>query len=1338
MATSLEEQKGLTNNASDISPPEATNSVSSLLTEPSSDEISAPVYGPLLLTTDNCLSTSDTTTGVTCYNKDVPDPDAVCGRCGLYNLGNTCFMNSGLQCLLSSAPLVRFLFNYKLKDQSITSTLLGQFHELFEKVWSGKYSIIHPRDFKQTLGLYHPQFQDYRQHDCQEFLALLLDTLHEQLNYSRPGPSNQISELGPTLKPPPDESDVSMNNQSSTSLVSDRNEDQLRNSTGSHSSLTFENIKHGEKQVSSSNETNEVKIESIDTEKDVNSSNLVSFTPNVISEESNHSTASGYSSDSEQCSVIKNLNLRTSPVASLSNGKLSPKSMNEDFSREGCINISSSLDCMKKNEEVGLNSFEEDLHGVRKKTNQKVIQNIDSQSVSIDTAVKLKRVDSDIRDYCVEDCDTKSVLDNTPNMSSDQINEPVILNNALASTSVHTLDDIYAKETKTLNLNVLADEFLSESVTVDSDKFMKQDNTSVNHSEFIEEEGILNNILEASAKKDDDPNARPIKDVNLRADKKSKLSNTTCASNVIQNLDRDDYDRNGIKRMKFEGTEKNLQMQEFSKINKERLIFGTRRVNMEAESAVDVEGDSDSDASENQDGEMDISDDEDETDGGETEMIAAGTNFTTSEVVAAEAAWQKYLSKNDSVIVDTFQGQFKSTVICSECSQVSVTFEPFMYLSVPIPHAMERQLCVIFISSKSEPVRYLLNLNKHDKIQKVKQELCNLIGRQDCDIILAEVLDWHISRILEDNSMLRYVNDSSRKIYAFELEPLKAESVSGDMEKDMIESFDTTFKPEVQENKENPEDVFSHMESFNADSYVFDGQTSFSNFDDTVSVTNPAGTGFDTNQSGMTLNSDLGLTSDPQNSDIIGTNMWEWSERAGDQISQSSHEWTLGDNTPSASMDISDIMETGKDEKVDTGTVINNSSEDKWKSCAICLEELTDNELMVHTSCGGTFCPSCLEMSIQHYGEASYCCPVCSTPADMSEDFVPLANAASHKPKTRIVSIPITFRYETDSCGRPNLNLFAHPFIMNLPSNLTGEYIYSRVRDIMPVPNDFRVVLTDGQGLHCSRCLYMEHCSGCEILRDGEAILRPGDHLTVCVQEVTQNQIEHAQSFRDHESMEKQRSNEPVTLLDCFGAFTQSEDLDEHNPWFCPQCQRNQLAKKTMTVWQYPDTLIIQLKRFVFHQLSGTKVDSVVQFPIDNLDLNQYISGPKTKFLQYNLYSCVCHFGGANSGHYTAYAKHPVSGQWYYYNDETVSLQSPGEDDFSSTYVLFYQRKGTDRAVQIPDNFDIEESDKECVTSHVTSVPDVIHEPPEREITWKNKEQEKSETEPGESLDFYS
>lgn len=47
-----------------------------------------------------------------------------------------------------------------------------------------------------------------------------------------------------------------------------------------------------------------------------------------------------------------------------------------------------------------------------------------------------------------------------------------------------------------------------------------------------------------------------------------------------------------------------------------------------------------------------------------------------------------------------------------------------------------------------------------------------------------------------------------------------------------------------------------------------------------------------------------------------------------------------------------------------------------------------------------------------------------------------------------------------------------------------------------------------------------------------------------------------------------------VEMLDTF-----SETLDEHNPWFCPKCGRNQCATKTLTVHRYPKFLIVYLKR---------------------------------------------------------------------------------------------------------------------------------------------------------------
>ena len=57
---------------------------------------------------------------------------------------------------------------------------------------------------------------------------------------------------------------------------------------------------------------------------------------------------------------------------------------------------------------------------------------------------------------------------------------------------------------------------------------------------------------------------------------------------------------------------------------------------------------------------------------------------------------------------------------------------------------------VTFVPASSKnPIRYLVTLNKQDKVIKLKEQLINCIG-QDApkNIALAEVLDSHIARIL--------------------------------------------------------------------------------------------------------------------------------------------------------------------------------------------------------------------------------------------------------------------------------------------------------------------------------------------------------------------------------------------------------------------------------------------------------------------------------------------------------------------------------------------------------------------------------------------------------------
>lgn len=58
------------------------------------------------------------------------------------------------------------------------------FGSLLERIWasSGPSNSYSPREFKQTLQRFAPQFSGYQQHDTQEFVAFLLDGLHEDLN----------------------------------------------------------------------------------------------------------------------------------------------------------------------------------------------------------------------------------------------------------------------------------------------------------------------------------------------------------------------------------------------------------------------------------------------------------------------------------------------------------------------------------------------------------------------------------------------------------------------------------------------------------------------------------------------------------------------------------------------------------------------------------------------------------------------------------------------------------------------------------------------------------------------------------------------------------------------------------------------------------------------------------------------------------------------------------------------------------------------------------------------------------------------------------------------------
>jgi ubiquitin C-terminal hydrolase len=54
--------------------------------------------------------------------------------------------------------------------------------------------------------------------------------------------------------------------------------------------------------------------------------------------------------------------------------------------------------------------------------------------------------------------------------------------------------------------------------------------------------------------------------------------------------------------------------------------------------------------------------------------------------------WNAFLARNRSIIVDLMYGQLKSTVRCLTCQRISITFDPFLTLALPIARPFKLSL----------------------------------------------------------------------------------------------------------------------------------------------------------------------------------------------------------------------------------------------------------------------------------------------------------------------------------------------------------------------------------------------------------------------------------------------------------------------------------------------------------------------------------------------------------------------------------------------------------------------------------------------------------------------
>ena len=157
---------------------------------------------------------------------------------------------------------------------------------------------------------------------------------------------------------------------------------------------------------------------------------------------------------------------------------------------------------------------------------------------------------------------------------------------------------------------------------------------------------------------------------------------------------------------------------------------------------------------------------------------------------------------------------------------------------------------------------------------------------------------------------------------------------------------------------------------------------------------------------------------------------------------------------------------------------------------------------------------------------------------------------------------------------------------------------------------------------------------------------------------------------------EEERKKKTITLDGCLELFSKPEVLGENDLWYCPKCKKHQQATKKIEIWSVPDVLAIHLKRFESSRSFSDKIDATVEFPIEGLDMSKYVADEETqKTMIYDLCAVDNHFGGIGGGHYTAYVRNFVDDKWYYYDDSRVSPANPLDAIRGSAYLLFYRRR---------------------------------------------------------------
>ncbi|OZJ02043.1 hypothetical protein BZG36_05083 [Bifiguratus adelaidae] len=641
----------------------------------------------------------------------------------------------------------------------------------------------------------------------------------------------------------------------------------------------------------------------------------------------------------------------------------------------------------------------------------------------------------------------------------------------------------------------------------------------------------------------------------------------------------------------------------------------------------------------------------------------------------AEQSWRYHKARNDSIIVDLFQGQFKSKLVCLECGKVSVTFDPFMYLSLPMPIKKRTRLTVQYIpyDTTRRPLKLTVSLSKDASVQSLKSKVAKWMDTNLDKLLMVEIFSHKVYRIFPNYEPIATIQTHDI-LYIYELPSAipafnQRGSPSDDTSKDWI-VFPVTL---------GYLDEGEAVSSFSRDQYR---RTEFGH---PILVAIPPEESRDWKTIQDVVLKQIHRYITPHEDDTIGVN------KTGE----------LPGSYPSAEMDTDDLADDPKDPSIATDE---DMAEQPVETLVIPFPRLSEGANDEYLSGRSSPEPTVLaDGKMSEVKEVTFFTYQSSRYSSGSDNLFPCGMSISGDMidvEDRVNKMTSASKSSRPTSALGNVSMVEEPAVsdedfdgLDQPQHTNAD---TKVGDSAEVPDGQMDIDNDTASVEINHIAGdLSNSPEAPItIRQGEAMfvqyskkaalrtfgIKKSNHFQSLSKDVDTSGFDDFQDFQDPEIAELEKEagrQKEISLADCLDEFTREEKLGDDDLWYCPQCKKHQKATKKFDLWKLPEILVVHLKRFSHTRAFRDKIDADVDFPTKGLDLSSRVKGKQAESegLIYDLFGVDNHFGGLGGGHYTAYARNFNNAQWYNFDDSRVSPVDVEEVKTPAAYLLFFRRR---------------------------------------------------------------